>query len=241
MPSPLPPPAALQLARRLRQLRQQQWPEARLTQAALARALSAEDSLAAATVSSWESLSSPKLPPGRRLTAYARFFATHRSVEKATPRLLLPDELTADERDAYRLIEAELLSLRNAVEELFVMDAIDLTRMWHFPDIGPITLICARLPEESIRTLADPADPNYTALLSYADLDALVELHGHIRAENPGMDVFFKTPDMVFPDDLTGHIVLLGRIAWNELTQRLSNMTSLPIRRVQVSIQGVAW
>ena len=77
------PPAALQLAQRLRQLRQQRWPDARLTQDKLAKAFSAEENLAAATVSSWESLNSPKIPPRHRLQAYARFFATPRSVEGA--------------------------------------------------------------------------------------------------------------------------------------------------------------
>ena len=75
-------PEATRLARRLRQLREQQWPDARLTQKTLARAFSAEEALAAATVSSWESSSAPKLPPRHRLRAYARFFATPRSVER---------------------------------------------------------------------------------------------------------------------------------------------------------------
>jgi hypothetical protein len=69
-------PEAARLARRLRQLRQQQWPDARLTQDKLARAFSGEEPLKAATVSSWESNTSPKLPPRHRLKAYARFFAT---------------------------------------------------------------------------------------------------------------------------------------------------------------------
>ncbi len=80
--------------------------------------------------------------------------------------------------------------------------------------------------------MADPADPNYTELLSYADLDALVELHGHIRAGNAAMDVFFTLSSQVVPDNLSGHVVLLGGIAWNEITQRLSEMTSLPVRQV---------
>jgi transcriptional regulator with XRE-family HTH domain len=108
------PPEALQLARRLRQLRQEQWPDARLTQATLARAFSSEGSLAAATVSSWESLSSPRLPPRRRLLAYARFFATQRSVEPS-PHLLQLDELTQDEKTAFMRLETELLTLRKAV------------------------------------------------------------------------------------------------------------------------------
>jgi hypothetical protein len=99
--------------------------------------------------------------------------------------------------------------------------------------VGPVTLICAQLPKAQTGSLANPADPNYTELLSYADLDALVELHGHIRAENPAMNVFFKLSSQILPDDLSGHLVLLGGIGWNEITQRLSAMTSLPIRQVE--------
>ena len=94
------PPAALQLAKRLRQLRQQ-WPDVSLTQQQLAEVFSTEEKLAGATVSSWESVSSPKLPPRRRLLAYARFFATQRSIE-AGPRLLPFKELTQDERPPTR-------------------------------------------------------------------------------------------------------------------------------------------
>ena len=77
-----PQPGLMRLAQRLRDLREQRWPGVRLTQAALAEALSSEGSLSSATVSSWESSTAPKLAPGSRLTAYARFFATHRSVER---------------------------------------------------------------------------------------------------------------------------------------------------------------
>jgi hypothetical protein len=88
------------------------------------------------------------------------------------------------------------------------------------------------LPKTETSSIAGLADPNYTELLSYADLDALVELHGHIRAENSAMDVFFKLSSEVVPDDLSGHVVLLGGSAWNELTLRLSEMSSVPVRRV---------
>ena len=108
-----------------------------------------------------------------------------------------------------------------------------MTRSWHFSDTGPVTLICAQLPKAQTGSLAYPADPNYTELLSYADLDALMELHGHIRAENPAMGVFFKLSPNVLPDDLSGHVVLLGGIAWNDKTQRLSEMTSQPVRQIE--------
>lgn len=232
---PLAQPSVLRLAQRLRDLRELSWPEAGLTQAALAKAFSREERVSSATVSSWESETSPKVPPRNRLTAYARFFATSRSVEADPPRLLTPDELTDDEQNACASLEAELLALRDATRKPSAKGEVAVTRSWHFSDAGPVTLICAQLPTTETGSLANPADPNYTELLSYADLDALVELHGHIRAENPTMNVFFKVSSQVVPDDLSGHLILLGGIAWNEITQRLSVMTSLPIRQIKDS------
>ena len=98
---PLAQPDVLRLAQRLRDLRERHWPEAGLTQAALAMALGSEGRLSPATVSSWESTLAPKLPPRGRLLTYARFFATHRSIEGEQPRLLPLEDLTDDERDAY--------------------------------------------------------------------------------------------------------------------------------------------
>jgi hypothetical protein len=230
---PLAQPGVLRLAQCLRDLRERRWPEAGLTQAALAMALGSEARLSPATVSSWESAVAPKLPPRSRLLTYARFFATHRSIEEDRPRLLPLEDLTDDERDAYEALETELLGLRDAAKGPSVRDEVAVTRSWHFSDMGPVTLICAQLPKAQTGSLADPADPNYTELLSYADLDALMELHGHIRAENPAMGVFFKLSPNVLPDDLSGHVVLLGGIAWNDKTQRLSEMTSQPVRQIE--------
>jgi transcriptional regulator with XRE-family HTH domain len=231
--APLAQPGVLLLAQRLRDLRERCWPEAGLTQAALATALGSEGRLSPATVSSWESPIAPKLPPRSRLLAYARFFATRRSIEGEQLRLLPLDELTPDERGIYEGLETELLTLRDAAKKPSVRDEGAVTRSWHFSDAGPVTLICAQLPETETGSLANPADPNYTELLSYADLDALVELHGHIRAENSTMGVFFKLSSNVMPDDLSGHVVMLGGIAWNDKTQRLSEMTRQPVRQIE--------
>ena len=225
------PPAVLQLAQRLRQLRQQRWPDARLTQDKLAKAFSAEENLAAATVSSWESLNSPKLPPRHRLLAYARFFATPRSVE-GDPKLLALEELTPDEKSAYKKLETELLRLRGAASGESPEEEIAFSRSWHFADTGRVTFICAQLPRAQTGPLGEPSNPNYTELQTYADLDSLMELHGHIRAENPMMTVHRRTPPEVEPDELTGHVVLLGGVVWNEITGRLSQMAKLPVRQV---------
>lgn len=170
------PPAA----RRLRQLRLQQWPDARLTQEKLATTFSTEESLASVTVSSWESYTSPKAPPRHRLQAHARFFATPRSVE-AEPRLLPYAELTADEQAAYTKLETELFRLRSLASG--DEEEITFNRSWRFTDTGRVTLICAELPYRQKSPLAEPSDPNYTELQAFADLDALMELHGHTRAE----------------------------------------------------------
>jgi hypothetical protein len=225
------PPAARQLAQRLRQLRQQQWPDARLTQDRLARAFSTEDNLAAATISSWESLSSPKLPPRHRLLAYARFFATPRSV-KAEPELLPLEEFTPDEKSAYEKLEAELLNLRSAASGESSEEEIAFTRSWHFADNARLTIVCAELPPAQVGPLGDPSNPNYTELHAYADADALWELHGQIARENPLMTVYRRIPSEVEPDDLTGHVILLGGVVWNEITGRLSEMAQLPVRQV---------
>jgi transcriptional regulator with XRE-family HTH domain len=227
-------PEAVRLARRLRQLRTQQWPDAGLTQDKLARVLSAEVQLSAATVSSWESASSPKLPPRRRLQAYARFFATQRSIEGSFPRLVPLEQFTPDEMANYRKLEAELLGLRKPLSgEDPDEEEIPLPRSWHFTDEGPITLVCGELPSDQKGPLADPRDPNHTELQGYADMDALAELNGHIRAENPQLIPRFKIPSRVDNDDLTGHIILIGGIAYNQMTGRLSKMAKLPMRQVE--------
>jgi hypothetical protein len=232
MPPLAVPPAALELSQRLKQLRTQTWPDARLTQAALAEAFGAEEPVGAATISSWESRDAPKLPPRHRIIAYARFFATRRSVEPGAPKLVPLDSFSAAEEAAYRKLEEELLGLRTTASgESPVEDAV-FRRSWHFTDSGPANIVCSQLPADELSPLANPADPNYTELLKYADLDALVELHGHIRAENAFMPVFFKAATKVVPDDLSGHVVLVGGIAWNEVTARLSEMARIPVRQV---------
>ena len=223
-------PALLQLAQRLRELREQQWPDVRLTQAQLAKALG---NVAPATVSSWESTVAPKLPPAERLSAYARFFATRRSADGATPALLPREDLSEDELAACQGLEEELLALREEARTPAQRYEVPARKSWHFTDAGPLTIVCAQLPPDKTGSFADPADPNYTELQSFADLDALIELHGHVRSQNPGMEVFFKASPKVDPDDLTGHLVLLGGIIWNPITQRLSEMTSLPVRQIK--------
>jgi hypothetical protein len=209
----------------------QQWPDVRLTQEKLAAALKAEEPLTPVTVSSWESQTSPKLPPRHRLLAYARFFATPRSVA-ADPKLLPLEDFDEDERAAYKVLEAELLGLRRRAAGDHEEEEPTTGRSWLFNDDGRVTFFCAQLPDDQTGPLANPSNLNHTELQAYADLDALMELHGHVRAENPLMTVYFKIPREVERDDFTGHVILLGGVVWNEITKELSKMAGLPVRQV---------
>src|SRR5215831_19492789 len=223
-----PAPPLLELALRLRSLRVDHWPDCKLTQGALAKVLGGDEPLSPATVASWENKGAPKLPPRERMLAYAQFFATARSVA-AAPRLLPIDSFTDQERAAYQTLRDELIRLHAAARGAPPEQLIVARRSWHFSDSGPVTLVCAQLPEEEVGNLANPANPNYTELLSFGDLDAMVELWGHVRMENPAMKVAYKSAPHVGADDLSGHVVIIGGIGWNDVTRRILDLIRLPL------------
>jgi hypothetical protein len=226
------PPAVLELALQLRYLRMEHWPDGKLTQSALASALGKDVPLSPATVASWESRTAPKLPPRERVVAYAQFFATRRSLEPE-PALVPLGSFTPEEQAAHKALLAELLRLHSAARGGAAPDAPTVARRsWHFTDSGPLTLVCAQLPAEVASPLANPDNPNYTQLGGFGDLDAMFELHGHVRAENPSMGgVFYKAAPSVKADDLSGHVVIIGGIGWNDVTRRLIDLSRLPVRQ----------
>ena len=222
----LNPDQAVRLARALRVLRESTWPEHVLTQAQLAKALSSEGRVASATLSSWESATNPKTPSEARIVAYARFFCTVRSLE-GEPHLIPEDQLTPDELDRLRELESELL-------ELFHPEDRKARRTFEF-DAGPVIVICPEAPHEVQGSLADQSDPNFTKMQRYGDLDALIELYGHLRAENPTLDVFHRLTSEARNDDLSRHVILLGGIGWNEVTRRFqSAISQVPITQTAV-------
>jgi hypothetical protein len=217
---------AVSLARALRDLRESTWPDRELTQAQLAKALSSEGRVAAATLSSWESLTSPKTPPVTRISAYARFFCTERSLE-GEPHLLAEDQLTSGELKRLQDIESKLLGLLRPQDR-------EMRHTFQF-DAGPVIVICPDAPTEVRGDLADEHDPNFTKLQQYADLDALIELYGHLRAENPTLDVDHRLASEVLPEDYSSHLILLGGVGWNEATRRIQGaLSQVPIRQIAV-------
>src|SRR5215469_12241552 len=101
------------LARYLRLLREERWPNMKITQPQLAQALGGAKPLSVPLISSWESANSPKIPPIPRLEAYATFFATERSVAEDPPRMLSPTEMIEPEQRARDDLLRELMGLRN--------------------------------------------------------------------------------------------------------------------------------
>jgi hypothetical protein len=225
--TPLGPAA---LARRLRELRERHWSGVRITQSMLAEAFGGSTPL----VSGWESTANASVPPESRLLAYATIFATRRSLQEGQVRMLPDEELTEDERAARDALHQELLGLRRAAVGA---SASSVARprhgSWHFPDLNPIRLVCGKLnlPENEY---TDPLRPNYTELLQYADADAMVELFGHVRKENPSSDVRYRLAERLRPDDLVAHLVLIGGIFLNPASRWLGARIRLPVQQTRV-------
>jgi hypothetical protein len=224
------PTTAASLARRLRELRSSQFSDVRLKQSDVAKALSDDEPLTVSTLSAWENVSKSALPSKHRLAAYARFFATARSLEGG-PHMLPLTDLTDAEDEVRRELERELFRLRDEGAD----EAASSHESWRFDDGAPITVICSELAksdEVRLGPLSDVDNPNYTRLLSFADADALVDLIGHLNSCNPGASINFLLGSQVTRKDLINHIVLLGGIAWNDVTRRLNASTELPVRQV---------
>lgn len=222
------------LPRRLRALREKTWPGHSITQRQLAEAFSAERPTSVPLVASWESLLNSNGPPRNRLDAYARFFATERSVGDGGPRPLSVEELTAAERARY----VELLDELNRLKPGSADHTVPRTApgLWHFPEGGDILIVCARRPAGLAGPMgrrADPDAPDYVDLYSYEDGDALIELFGHLRAVNPSSAVRFTTADRLQADDYTRHLVLLGAVDLHVLSGDLLPWASkLPVRQI---------
>lgn len=228
------------LARYLRLLREERWPNMKVTQPQLAQALGGDKPLSVPLISSWESASNPKIPPIPRLEAYAGFFATQRSVAGDPPRVLPPAEMTESEQRARDELLRELMNLRKDALRTTAgpapgddFEALSIGP-WRFDDRKPITIVCAQLPSDLLERMPYTArdDPDFVELYTYADLDSLFELHGHLRAANPLSEVTYRTAQRLQPDNYTTHLVSLGGVDWNRATVSLLTQLQLPVRQV---------
>jgi hypothetical protein len=227
------------LAARLKELRDQHWPDLRITQPQLAVALGG---LSVPLISSWESLTNPRIPPVHRLEAYARLFATRRSFESDAPRLVERASLTDAERRALNELTSELMRLRGRAMEAASTDVPGVrslsesigSSLWSFNDGGTVTAVCAKVPQDMLDKMpyTDVNEPDFIELLTYSDLDSLFELYGHIRAANPGSHVYRRIANELKDNDYHTHLAVLGGVDWNPLTRTILEKLQLPVRLV---------
>lgn len=226
------------LASRLRTLRTKTWPGQHITQDDLAKAIRASAPL----ISSWEGRK--VLPPPERLHLYATFFATERSVSRRPFRLINEAQLTEDERGRRDELFRELTALRDGVvqgqhahgqQSLTQPDADPYAEShYRFPLGQDIMIVGSALPRNKLNPMpfTDPDSADYVNAFRFADLDAVIELYGHIRAANPLNKVRIRTPAEVRDDDYTSNLVLLGGVDWNSITRELLRQLDLPVRQL---------
>lgn len=222
-----PSPGAIRLADRLRDLRER----VTLTQAALGQAFGdADNPVSPAAVSTWENPGSGRLVPVARLDAYARLFCTSRSF-KGPPHMLDDTELTDDERRAFAELKQELLDLRDAAAGRHgAPSGASARSMWHFPDGARITLVCSRMKQDPLPERSKPDNLNYVRWSDLADLDALIDIYGAIRAYNPPTTqvVIMAAQDLAHRD-IASHLVLIGGQAWATMNASFSRIFGIPI------------
>lgn len=223
------------LAERLRDLRTARWQGLRVKQSDLASALG----VSVPTVSSWESLTNPVLPPIRHLESLASFYASRRSMTEGPPHVPLPADLTGGEQQDREGLWGEFRKMRVAAQRAAPPRGAAVSGplesdLWAFPDGKPIVIVCAELPKEMLSSVryADPDVPDFISLYRLADLDSLFELYGHLRAVNPRNQVDLRRATNLTNDDLTSHLVILGGVDWNPLARSVLSRLPLPVRQV---------
>jgi transcriptional regulator with XRE-family HTH domain len=196
---------ARRLAERLRDLREQE----RLTQKQLAGILGGSD----ATISLWEKPGSDRLPPPPRLATYARLFCTSRSFVGDRPRLLNSDDLTEQERERETELYNELVALRERAQSTNVPAPARSQRsaIWHFPDRIAVSIVCSDAVEPP--PYAQHSHLNYSRYARYADLDALFEVFGQVKADNPERMIRLLPTGRLAQDFALNHLILVGGAA----------------------------
>ena len=222
---------ARRLAERLRALREREYGQ--LTQGQLARALGGADPLSSATISLWEKPGSDRLPPPQRLATYARLFCTNRSFGPDGLRLLREDELTEQEREKEAELYEELLALRDRAQSAdggsVPAGSGQRGSIWRFPDGKAVSIVCSDAPDPP--SYANVTHLNYSRYARYADLDALIEVFGQVRADNPASMIRLLSPEELVLDFALNHLIIIGGAAVYDTAPYFAQDISLPVAR----------
>jgi transcriptional regulator with XRE-family HTH domain len=224
-----PPLPARRLAERLRYLREREHES--LTQRQLAVAIGGAEPLSVATISQWENPGSGRLPPPQRLAAYARLFCTSRSFTSGEPRLLSEDELTEQELGQEAELHAELLRLREQAQQTVAAApghsaTGPYTSFWHLADGAAVSIVCSDAPNPP--DYAKPSHLNYSRYARYADLDALIEVFGQVRADNPASMIRILPTQSLEYDFALNHLIIIGGAAGRDTALWFARGIALP-------------
>ena len=94
-----------------------------------------------------------------------------------------------------------------------------------------VIIVCAELPNTAGGTAVRRRERSrpHRALPGSPTSTRLFELHGHIRAVNPGPARPVSQRHTCRRDDSTAHLVLLGGVDWNNATQDVMRLTEVPV------------
>ena len=173
---------AVRLARALRALRETKWPDARADPAQLQGAQLGRPG----GRSNFELVGVTDKSKNASVSQNHRLCPVflYGTIIEGEPHLYPEDELTPAEKET-------VPRARNKAPRAFYPEDRKVRRSFLF-DSGPVIVICPTAPTEfrvhwrmnKIRTSL--------GLRQYGDLDALIELYGHLSAENPNLEVFHR-------------------------------------------------
>jgi len=171
-------------------------------------------------------------------------FCTDQSFVSGSPRLLRDDELTEEERQEETELYAELRTLRERVQSSDAVPASNKrpSLIWHFKNENTINentinIVCSGVKPKERPQYADPSHLNYTPYASFADLNALVDVYGEVRAENPSSEVNILLPERLDHNSALSHLVFIGGAAVAKVeADQDENPASQDVRRFAPNI-----
>ncbi|MEU7871748.1 helix-turn-helix transcriptional regulator [Dactylosporangium sp. NPDC049140] len=192
--------------------------EAGVTQGTLGHALGVGASL----VSAWER--GRAVPSPARLSDLARFFAG-----PSAEGLRSDADLTWAEQLRFQQLEAQFLQLAELITGQALPDSLVLPRRGplRFPEGQPIAIVPGLVPGDV--AFAEQDHVEHVQAYQHADLDALIDLYGHVRAMNPQTGTLIRSSGAVHSDDLTRNLLLIGNEQRNPVVQELMRYLDVPV------------
>ena len=140
--------------------------------------------------------------------------------------MLRDDELTEQERQRKTELYDELLALRERAQSTGTaavasgLPSVEpRSSIWRFLDGTAVSIVDADAPDAP--PYADQSHLNYSQYARFADLDALIEVFGQVKADNPESMIRLLSPDELTQDFALNHLVIVGGAAWREVSKTM--------------------